>query len=124
MGDTIIPNILVAIKAKPKSGKSHLMCTFPDPIVVFSFDQGLPFVRAKFPKKDIRIKQYELPIAEDIRAVGHKKEFTDLWNLFSKTSRTPPQTRPYRPSALTPPQPNPGRRSFCGGRRLFSQPAK
>ena len=83
--ETLIPNIVVAITALPKHGKTYLMCTFPDPLVLFSFDDGAEYVVKKyFPDKDIRIIKYELPIIETVRALGFKKDILEVWNDFSK----------------------------------------
>ena len=61
---TLAPNILASISAKPKSGKTHLSFTFPEPIKVFSFDLGADYVRTKFPDKQIDIKSFVLPVIE------------------------------------------------------------
>ncbi len=83
MGDRIIPNIVVSVEALPKSGKSHFMLTFPDPMVVFSFDIGLEPVLRKFSSKNIKVITYPIPIIDTIRAVGFKKEIATIWGKFN-----------------------------------------
>lgn len=69
--------IVCAIEGNPKTGKTHLSLTFPDPIKVFSFDAGCKIVAAKFPDKAIDIEEYSLPI---IDSLGTKDAgFEDLW---------------------------------------------
>lgn len=60
----MIPNILVSISGLPKTGKTHLAMTFPEPIKVFSFDVGSDFVRTKFSNKVIDVQSFALPIVE------------------------------------------------------------
>jgi len=60
----MIPNILVSISGLPKTGKTYLEMTFPDPIKIYSFDGGADYVRTKFPDKNITIQNYFLPIIE------------------------------------------------------------
>ena len=60
----MIPNILVSISGLPKTGKTFLSMTFPEPIKVFSFDLGADFVRTKFPDKVIDVQNFNLPIIE------------------------------------------------------------
>uniref|UniRef100_A0A6M3KXT6 Putative ATPase domain containing protein n=1 Tax=viral metagenome TaxID=1070528 RepID=A0A6M3KXT6_9ZZZZ len=60
----MIPNMLVSISGLPKSGKTWLSMTFPEPIKVFSFDSGADFVRTRFPKKEIVVRNFILPVIE------------------------------------------------------------
>lgn len=60
----MIPNFLTSISADPKSGKTHLCFTWPDPIKVFSFDGGADYVATKFPDKVIDIENFQMPIIE------------------------------------------------------------
>ena len=60
----MIPNVLVSISGLPKTGKTHLAFTFPEPIKVFSFDVGSDFVRTKFSDKAIDVQNFTLPIVE------------------------------------------------------------
>ena len=80
--ETIIPNLLTAISGEPKTGKSHLALTFPDPIILFSFDQGMEPVLRHFPDKKMQVMTYELPLVETVRAVGQKKQILEVWNHF------------------------------------------
>ena len=60
----MIPNVLVSISGLPKTGKTHLALTFPEPIKVFSFDGGADYVRTKFPNKAIDIENFQMPLIE------------------------------------------------------------
>ena len=73
----VTPNLIVSISGLPKSGKTHLAFTFPDPIRVFSFDRGYKEVRAKFPNKQIDCAEYDLPIVDslELRDTG----FPEIW---------------------------------------------
>ncbi len=77
----MFPNITVSISGLPKSGKSHLALTFPDPIVVFSFDLGLEPLLKKFSKKNITVKAYPTPIIDTARPKPYAKE---IWEQFNK----------------------------------------
>ncbi len=48
----------------PKSGKTHFCFSWPEPIKIYSFDLGADFVRTKFPKKEIDIAKFVLPIID------------------------------------------------------------
>jgi len=78
------PNIVAAISGEPKTGKSHLGLTFPDPMVVFSFDIGLEPVRAKFPEKKIEVKTYPMPFIDSVKGTGFQKELKEIWDTFNK----------------------------------------
>jgi hypothetical protein len=57
--------VVVGISGLPKTGKSHLACTFPDPIAYFEFDiHGVAPVIPKFKGKKIDVKSYALPIID------------------------------------------------------------
>lgn len=79
----IMPNLIVSEAGGAKTGKTHLAFTFPEPIVVFSFDIGQEPVLAKFPDKDIKVIPYIIPLYETVRAVGMKKDISNLWAEFS-----------------------------------------
>jgi hypothetical protein len=65
MTSSEVPNILVSISGEPKTGKSHLAMTFPEPIKIYSFDGGAEFVRKKrFSHKAIEVAHFTLPIIE------------------------------------------------------------
>jgi len=60
----MIPNVLMSISGLPKTGKTYLSMTFPEPIKIYSFDGGADYVKTKFPNKDIEIVNFTLPIIE------------------------------------------------------------
>jgi len=60
----MIPNISISIMGYPKSGKTHMAFSFPEPIALFSFDLGAKFVAGKFPSKQIDIIEYPIPIID------------------------------------------------------------
>ncbi len=60
----MIPNISVSVMALPKQGKTHIACSFPDPIALFSFDLGAKFVCNKFADKIIKVYEYPIPIVD------------------------------------------------------------
>lgn len=64
MSDTLVPNIITSISGYPKSGKTHLSMSWPEPIKIYSFDLGADFIRAKFPDKHIDIHNFDLPIID------------------------------------------------------------
>lgn len=78
MTEKLVPNILVSISGLPKSGKTHLAMTFPEPIKVFSFDLGADFVRTKFPDKKIDVQNFVLPIVES----GNETWALPVWERF------------------------------------------
>lgn len=84
MVETVTANVSVSISALPKSGKSHLMLTFPAPMVVYSFDIGLEPVLKKFGGKDIRVKTFPLPLLDSVKAVKQQKEIKLVWDSFLK----------------------------------------
>ena len=75
------PNLIVSIAGAPKSGKSHLALTFPDPMLVFSFDIGLEPVLVKFPDKAIEVKTYPIPIVDSVKPRPYAKE---IYGQFTK----------------------------------------
>jgi len=78
---TLVPNLIVSISGDPKSGKTHLAMTFPEPIKVFSFDRGAEFIaKVKFPDKKIDITEISLPIIETENQVWA----LDPWRAFLK----------------------------------------
>ncbi len=62
-----MPSLMVSIAGMPKTGKSHLMLTFPEPIYVISLDLGIDIVLKKFPSKQIDVKTYPIPIIDTLR---------------------------------------------------------
>jgi len=73
--------LVVSIAGDPKTGKSHLMLTFPDPMLVFSFDIGLEPVAKKFPDKKIEVKTYPIPIVDTLKPKPYARA---IWNQFVK----------------------------------------
>jgi len=71
------PNILVSISAPPKSGKTHMAMTFPEPIALFSLDFGAQPVRAKFPNKEIDIFEHPMPLYDSLEKVT--SDFQPMW---------------------------------------------
>jgi hypothetical protein len=63
--EELTPNVIFSVSGLPKSGKTHLYMTAPEPIKVYSFDLGADSVRKrKFPNKAIEIHNFYLPIIE------------------------------------------------------------
>lgn len=60
----LVPNTIVSISGLPKTGKTHLAFTWPEPIKCFSFDLGADFVRTKFPDKVIDVENFVMPVVE------------------------------------------------------------
>lgn len=61
----MLPNILTSISGEPKTGKTHLAMTWPEPIKVFCFDGRSSQVKDKnFPDKDIEVENFIMPIIE------------------------------------------------------------
>ena len=57
--------MVVAISGFPKTGKTHMSFTFPDPIAYFEFDiNGARPIIPKFPDKKIKVFPYPLPIID------------------------------------------------------------
>ena len=77
----MIPNIIVSISGLPKSGKTHLAMTFPEPIKVFSFDGGADYVKTRFPDKVIDIENFRMPLIESDEDASWAPP---IWNDFYK----------------------------------------
>lgn len=60
----MIPNLLVSVSGLPKSGKNHFSYSFPDPIKVYCFNGGAEYVKSAFPKKQIDVHSFSLPIVD------------------------------------------------------------
>lgn len=74
----ITPNICVSIVGNPKSGKTHFSLTFPEPIVVYSFDlRGVELIKHKFGDKAIDVKTF-LPPITTTKVPDAKVQ--ELWN--------------------------------------------
>lgn len=78
----MIPNLIVSVAGVPKSGKSHLALTFPEPVVIFSFDIGIEPVLKHFPDKQIKVVTYPVPIVDSVKALGMQKELRGIWDTF------------------------------------------
>ncbi len=72
------PNLLVSIAGSPKTGKTHLAFTFPEPIKVFSFDFGARLVASKFKGKQIDIVEYPLPIMDTLSSKPYADELEKM----------------------------------------------
>lgn len=83
----MVPNISASISGAPKSGKTHLALSFPEPIVVFSFDlRGAELLvhKPEFADKAIDIKTYLPPITTTkVPDAGVVK----LWNKIEQEYR-------------------------------------
>lgn len=77
----MIPNVLVSISGLPKTGKTHLAFTFPEPIKVFSFDGGADYVRTKFPDKAVDITNFQMPLVE---SEDDSSWAPPIWDAFYK----------------------------------------
>lgn len=81
----VVPNLLTSIAGDPKSGKSSLGLTFPEPIIVLSFDlRGAELLLPKFPNKEIEIKKFLPPLIVNAEA---DKESFDLWKQIDAEFR-------------------------------------
>lgn len=78
------PNLIVSVSSKPKHGKSHLALTFPEPLLVFSFDIGLDPVLKKFPNKAIEVKTYPIPIVDSDPPKPYAEPIWTQFNLDYK----------------------------------------
>lgn len=73
------PNLSVSIQGAPKTGKTHLMCSFPEPLCVFSFDIRLEQVLPKFKDKSIDVKEYPIPVHMTAKPKPYAKP---IWDAF------------------------------------------
>ena len=80
--EKIVPYISTSISGLPKSGKTHLALTWPDPLVIYSFEHGARFVATKFPGKSIKIREFKLPIIESDNPAPYAEA---IWEDFQKT---------------------------------------
>lgn len=77
----IVPALTVGISGEPKSGKSHLACTFPKPMIVFSFDFGLDRVLRNVGSEGIEVKTYDIPIVDTMMPKPYARAF---WKQFQE----------------------------------------
>ena len=89
----MVPNIIVSVSGLPKSGKTHLAMTFPDPIKVFSFDNRADYVRQKFPDKKIDIVACQMPIVESDTDASWAPP---IWNAFYKEYKVAVESGEYQ----------------------------
>jgi len=76
------PFVSCSISAPPKSGKTYLACTFPEPIKLYSFEHGAKFVVEKcFPGKKIDIQEFKLPIIDSDSPAPYAEK---IWEEFQK----------------------------------------
>jgi len=78
------PNIFIAVKAPPKTGKTYFSMTCPDPIIVYSFDGGATYVRGQFPNKDITIRDFRPPILESTQPIEAESKLLDQFEAQYK----------------------------------------
>lgn len=93
----MIPNLIVSISGNPKSGKTHLALTFPDPLVIFSFDIGVERVLPHFEGKQIEVKTYPIPILDTTHPKPYAKE---LAAVISKDYKEAVSSGDYKTVAL------------------------
>ena len=89
----MIPNIIVSITGHPKSGKTHLALTFPEPVKVFSFDGGADYVRTKFSDKAIDIVNFQMPLIE---SEDDSSWAPPIWDDFYKKYKKAVESREYQ----------------------------
>ena len=77
--EKIIPNLVVAVAAQPKTGKTHFGLTFPEPIVVYSFDIGIEPVLARFKDKKIEVRTYPIPIIDTLHPKPYAREIVSAF---------------------------------------------
>jgi len=80
----MIPNVFVSISGDPKSGKTHLALTFPEPIVVYSFDlRGAELLVGKdeFKGKQIDVRNFMPPITDTMQPT---QEDLTFWEKIKK----------------------------------------
>lgn len=80
----MIPNVLISISGLPKTGKTYLSQTFPEPIKIYCFDGRSGHVRDKnFPDKKIDIENFVMPIIEsDDDTEWAPKVWDDFYNKY------------------------------------------
>jgi len=90
----MIPNIIFSISGLPKSGKTHLALTFPEPIKVFSFDGRSDQVRQRcFPDKVIDIENISVPIIE---SDDDTEWAPPIWDAFYKNYKAAVNSGQYQ----------------------------
>lgn len=98
----MIPNLLINISGDPKSGKTHIGLTFPDPILVYSFDlRGAELLLSKkeFKDKQIEIRRYMPPIVESLTP---DKESPVFWEEIRKNYKKDIESGKYKSVLLDP----------------------
>lgn len=96
----MIPNLLTSISGRPKSGKTHLALTWPEPIAVFSFDlRGAELLLPKFEGKQIDIFKFPPPISIEMEAT---EDDLKLWNEFKKSYREAMESGKYQTIVVDP----------------------
>ena len=94
----MIPNIVVSISGLPKSGKTHLALTFPEPIKVFSFDGRSDQVRQRnFKDKNIEVENISVPIVESEDDTGWAPK---VWEPFYKKYKEDVESGKYQTIVL------------------------
>jgi len=95
---TIVPNLIVSVTGKPKAGKTHFACTFPDPIKIFSFDQRARFVASKFPEKEIDVHDVMLPVIE-----SEEQQWAEpIWITFEKDYKSAVDSGKFKTVVIDP----------------------
>jgi len=90
--------LIVAISGMPKTGKTHLSFTFPEPIAYFEFDiRGSAPVIVKFPDKRIDVFTYPLPIIDTDPPEPYASK---LWKSFDEDYKVKVESGDYQTVVL------------------------
>lgn len=75
------PNLAFSVTGDSKMGKTHFLYSFPQPIKVYAFNRGAEFVKRKFPKADIDVVYFPLPVIDE---ENPKPWARPIWREFYK----------------------------------------
>ena len=98
----MIPNIFASISGDPKTGKTHLALTFPDPIVVYSFDlRGAELLLDKpvFKDKKIEVRKFMPPICDTLTP---DKEAPLFWDSIKDSYRADIESGKFKTVVVDP----------------------
>lgn len=76
----ITPNLLVSITGDPKTGKTHLSMTFPEPMVIYSFDRGAELPRKRFAQRNITIRSLLPPVNPSTKPIEDEKKLLEVFD--------------------------------------------
>ena len=73
------PNLVTVIAGLPKTGKTHLALTFPEPVKIYSFDvRGAePIAKAKFEGKHIDVEKVMPPVLDTLHPKPYAMNLLD-----------------------------------------------